>query len=48
MNVLPLVAALCVAAWIWLALLHPVGSGAVHLLLAAAATLIVYWWGRTR
>ena len=32
------------AAWVVLAFVVPVTSGAVHLLLAVGATLLVRWW----
>ena len=34
--------------WFVLAFVAPVSAGAVHLLLAAGATLLVRWWGETR
>ena len=35
-------------AWIVFGFVMPVGIGAVHLLLAASATLLVRWWALTR
>ena len=42
---LTLVAALLsLAAWVVFAFILKVGPGAIHLLLAAGATLLVRWW----
>jgi hypothetical protein len=35
-------------AWIVFGFVMPVGIGAVHLLLAVSATLLVRWWALTR
>lgn len=43
-----LVALVSFVAWIVFGLVMPVGIGAVHLLLAVSATLLVRWWGLTR
>lgn len=41
-------ALLALALWAVLAFVVQVPAGAVHLLLALGATLLVYWFGRTR
>ena len=43
-----ILAVLLLVAWVVLGFLMPVGIGAVHLLYAAGATLLVRWWGETR
>ena len=43
-----LVALASFAAWIAFGFVVPVGIGAVHLLLAVAATFLVRWWALTR
>lgn len=37
-------ALLCLALWVLLGIVFPVGWAAIHLLLAAGATLLVRWW----
>ena len=37
---------LCLALWVLLVFVRPVGLGIVHLLLAAGAVLWVRWWGQ--
>jgi hypothetical protein len=39
-----LLAVLSLMAWVLLAFIIPVSSGAVHLLLALSTTLLVRWW----
>ncbi len=39
-----LAAVASLAAWVIFAFLLKVGSGAIHLLLAVGATLLVRWW----
>lgn len=41
-------AVLSLILWIVLAFVVAVPAGAVHLLLALGATLLVYWWAVTR
>jgi hypothetical protein len=48
MPIALVLAVLCLLAWIVFGFLVPVGIGAVHLLYAAGATLLVRWWGETR
>ena len=48
MPVSLVLAVLCLLAWIVFGFLVPVGIGAVHLLYAAGATLLVRWVGETR
>jgi hypothetical protein len=48
MPIALVVAVLCLLAWMVFGFLVPVGIGAVHLLYAAGATLLVRWWGETR
>ena len=43
-----LVALASFIAWIVFGFVMPVGIGAVHLLLAVAATFLVRWWALTR
>jgi len=44
MNATLAIATVCLAAWIVLGFVVPVGIAAVHLLLALAAVLLVRWW----
>ena len=44
MNATLAIAIVCLVAWIALAFVVPVGIGAVHLLLAVGAVLLVRWW----
>jgi hypothetical protein len=44
MNATLAIATVCLVAWIILGFVIPVGIGAVHLLLAVAAVLLVRWW----
>jgi hypothetical protein len=39
------VSLLLIAAWLVLTFITPAGFGAVHLLLATGATMLVVWWG---
>jgi hypothetical protein len=48
MPVTLVLAVLCLLGWIVFGFLVPLGIGAVHLLYAAGATLLVRWWGETR
>lgn len=48
MPITLVVAVVLLLAWLVLGFLVPVGVGAVHLLYAAGATLLVRWWGETR
>jgi hypothetical protein len=48
MPITLVVAVVLLLAWVVLGFLVPVGVGAVHLLYAAGATLLVRWWGETR
>ena len=38
----------CLALWIVLVFIRPVGLGVVHVLLAVSAVLLVRWWGTRR
>ncbi len=38
------VAVVSLLAWLYLAFLHPVAHGAVHLLLALGVVVLVRWW----
>ena len=48
MPITLVVAVVLLLAWVVLGFLVPVGGGAVNLLYAAGATLLVRWWGETR
>jgi len=41
-----IVSLLCLAAWVVLTFVRPVGLGIVHVLLALGAVLWVRWWGQ--
>ena len=42
---LPLLGSLfCLALWVLLGFVRPVGLGVVHLLLAAGVVLLIRWW----
>jgi uncharacterized membrane protein (DUF485 family) len=44
MSLTLIIALVALISWISLLLLTPVTSGAIHLLLALGATLLVRWW----
>lgn len=44
MNATLAIAIVCLAGWIVLGFVVPIGIGAVHLLLAVGAVLLVRWW----
>ena len=44
MNATLAIAIVCLAAWIVLGFVVPIGIGAVHLLLAIGTLLLVRWW----
>lgn len=44
MNITFIIAIACLALWIVFGFVIPIGIGAVHLLLAAGAVLLVRWW----
>jgi hypothetical protein len=44
MSLTLLAAIVSLLAWITLVFFTPVNAGAIHLLLALAATLVVRWW----
>lgn len=48
MSISLILAVALLLAWVVFGFLVPVGVGAVHLLYAAGATLLVRWWGETR
>jgi hypothetical protein len=39
-----LLALLCIALWVILTFVRPLGVGAIHLLLGLGVTLLVRWW----
>lgn len=48
MKPLTLIAAVvCLAAWVFLGFVMPVGVGIVHALLGVGVILLVRWWGLT-
>ena len=46
MNANLLIALVCLALWVVLAYIRPVGLGIVHLLLVAGAVLLIRWWAK--
>ncbi len=44
MNATLAIAIVCLAAWIVVGFVVPIGIGAVHLLLAIGSLLLVRWW----
>ena len=45
MSLTLLAAIVSLAAWVLLVFFTPMTAGAIHLLLALGATLLVRWWG---